>query len=76
MGVAPQSVGVGCHREDMETSEVLMLRGTVAWCPDCGDERVLVPADGPDGLCCTSCDAAVFVLDLDTQAHLLERLAG
>jgi hypothetical protein len=59
-------VEAACHREDMKTSldstQVLMLHGTVAHCPDCGDERVLVPADGADGLCCTSCDAAVFVL--------------
>ena len=66
----------------METSEVLMLRGTVAWCPDCGDERVLLPTDGADGFCCTSCDAAVFVLDgagpLGTAdpSSLVERLAG
>jgi hypothetical protein len=60
----------------METSEVLMLHGTVARCPDCGDERVLVPTDGVDGFCCTSCDAAVFVLDVTPRGALTERLAG
>lgn len=61
----------------MDKSDVLMLTGTVAQCPDCGDERILVPVDfadgvddldGPDGgdtaaFCCTTCDAAVVVLD-------------
>jgi hypothetical protein len=44
--------------KDMD--EVLMLRGTTGLCPDCGDERVLLPID-EDGfeLCCTDCDAAV-----------------
>ena len=62
--------------EAMETSEVLMLRGTVAWCPDCGDERMLLPTDALDGFCCTSCDAAVFVLDETVRHGLQERLAG
>lgn len=60
----------------MDKSDVLMLTGTVARCPDCGDERILVPVDledavdGLDGVdrdaaafCCTTCDAAVVVLD-------------
>lgn len=61
----------------MDKSDVLMLTGTVAQCPDCGDERILVPVDfaggvdeldGPGGadtaaFCCTTCDAAVVVLD-------------
>lgn len=41
-------------------AEVLMLHGTVDRCPDCGDERVLLPSDGFEGFCCTTCDAAVF----------------
>ena len=55
-----------------------MLHGTVARCPDCGDDRVLVPTDGPDGFCCTSCDAAVFVLHTAPGAvtDLTGRLAG
>jgi hypothetical protein len=43
-----------------------MLSGVTATCADCGDERVFVPADeagtGPGTYCCTSCDAAVFLL--------------
>lgn len=76
--MAHESVGGKCHREGMESSEVLMLHGTVARCPDCGDDRVLVPTDGPDGFCCTSCDAAVFVLHAAPGAgtDLTERLAG
>ena len=60
----------------METSEVLMLHGTVARCPDCADECVLLPTDGFDGFCCTSCDAAVFVLAVAPRPALTERLAG
>ena len=46
-----------------------MLRGLVARCPDCGDERIMLPAD-ENGfeLCCTDCDAAVLVLDLTVPA--------
>jgi hypothetical protein len=43
----------------------LMLSGVKAVCTDCGDERILVPVDhfGTEGeFCCTSCDAAVFLL--------------
>ena len=47
-----------------------MLTGTTALCADCGDERVFVPTgdlqDVPDGAlgeyCCTTCDAAVFLM--------------
>ena len=52
-----------------------MLRGTVALCPDCGDERVLVPVLH-DEFCCTSCDAAVFVLDPVAEDGLLSRQAS
>ena len=55
---------------------MLMLRGTVAWCPDCADECVLVPTDGFDGFCCTTCDAAVFVLEVAPGHTLTKRLAG
>jgi hypothetical protein len=45
--------------------EVLMLFGVTGFCPDCGDERLLVPAD-EDGFehCCTDCDGAVLLLQL------------
>jgi uncharacterized protein (DUF983 family) len=54
---------------------VLMLRGTVALCPDCGDERVLLPVDGTE-FCCTDCDAAVLLLDDRVQVALVSRLAS
>ncbi len=56
-----------------------MLRGTEGPCPDCGDLRILVPVD-PAGLggpefCCTSCDAAVVLLDGVAGDVLLSRRA-
>ena len=48
-----------------ERSDLLMLHGVVFSCVDCGDERIFVPTGDPadpGALCCTSCDAAVFVL--------------
>jgi hypothetical protein len=43
--------------------EVLLLRGTVGPCPDCRDERILLPVDDAGfELCCTDCDAAVLVV--------------
>ncbi len=53
----------------MESSETLMLNGVTALCPDCGDNRLFVPVEDGcafDGceFCCTSCDAAVFLLDV------------
>ncbi len=59
----------------MDRSQVLMLRGEVALCPDCGDERVLLPVlDGE--FCCTTCDAAIFVLDAFAGGSLVSRLAS
>jgi len=40
-----------------------MLRGVTAVCPDCGDERILVEVDGSE-FCCTTCDAAVLLVDV------------
>ena len=48
-------------------SDLLMLSGVTAPCADCGDETVFVPVDDspvPGGFCCTSCDAAVFLLSV------------
>jgi hypothetical protein len=53
------------------SADLLMLRGVVVLCADCGDETVFVPIDedlsGPPSAsteyCCTSCDAAVFLFD-------------
>jgi hypothetical protein len=49
-----------------------MLSGVSAVCTDCGDERILVPVDhfGAEGeFCCTSCDAAVFLLAMPGSAR-------
>jgi hypothetical protein len=45
--------------------EVLMLRGVTGRCPDCGDERFLLPVDD-DGFefCCTDCDCPVMLIAL------------
>jgi len=48
-----------------DLSNLLMTSGVAATCADCGDERLFVPVDedAPAGAyCCTSCDAAVFLL--------------
>ncbi|HET6626218.1 MAG TPA: hypothetical protein VFG63_07495 [Nocardioidaceae bacterium] len=50
-------------------SDILMLSGVVAHCADCSDERIFVPVeDGCDfdgcEFCCTTCDAAVFLLEV------------
>lgn len=59
-------------------SDILMLSGVTAFCADCGDEQIFVPAEGgcaagdPPGdgwgaggeFCCTGCDAAVFLLEV------------
>lgn len=45
-------------------ADLLMLAGVSATCTDCGDERLMVPADDAGagaGFCCTTCDAAVFL---------------
>ena len=54
------------HR-DHDGTDLLMLHGVAASCADCGGERVFVPVDDPDtgAYCCTSCDAAVFLLAAD-----------
>ena len=51
--------------KDMETraDHLLMLSGVSARCADCGDECVFVPVDDQaHAWCCTTCDAAVFML--------------
>ena len=53
----------------MENSEILMRNGVVAFCADCAGERLFVPVEdgcASDGceFCCTSCDAAVFLLEV------------
>lgn len=56
--------------------EVLMLSGVTGLCPDCGDERILLPTDDEFAYCCTDCDAAVLLLELVTPLDLNDRLAG
>ena len=47
---------------DTTTTNVLLLRAELAWCDVCAAEQLLMPTDDDSGLCCTACDAAVFVL--------------
>jgi hypothetical protein len=50
---------------DKRADELLMLAAVTATCRDCGDERIFLPVEdgSADGeFCCTSCDAAVFLL--------------
>ncbi|MFC8504488.1 hypothetical protein ACFUC1_19200 [Pedococcus sp. NPDC057267] len=55
-------------------ADVLLLHAVQAWCEDCGGEQLLLPVDdeGHPGLCCSVCDAAVFLLPAEvlTQAPL------
>lgn len=43
----------------------LLHNGVVAMCPDCRDERLLVPVDTFE-YCCTTCDAAVALFEVET----------
>jgi hypothetical protein len=49
-----------------DLAQLLMTDGIPATCVDCGDERLFVPVadeDVPAGeFCCTTCDAAVFLV--------------
>ena len=50
-------------------ADILMVSGVVAVCADCGGDRIFVPVeDGGDlgtcEFCCTTCDAAVFLLEV------------
>lgn len=59
----PESAAGSGTVDDMDDrSDLLMLHGVAFCCTDCGDERIFVPTGDPGALCCTSCDAAVFVL--------------
>jgi hypothetical protein len=53
-------------------ADVLLLHAVQAWCEDCGGERLLLPVDdeGHPGLCCSTCDAAVFLLPDEILAPL------
>lgn len=54
-------------------SDILMLGGVAAFCADCDDQRIFVPVDGYE-FCCTTCDAAVFMLEVVDNTGA--RLAG
>ena len=42
-----------------------MRWGIQGFCPDCADDRILLPAgETAFEYCCTDCDAAVLCLDL------------
>jgi hypothetical protein len=56
-----------------DKAEMLMLNGVVAFCVDCADERVFVPVEDDHGFCCTSCDAAVFLLEVLDNTGLAHR---
>ena len=45
-------------------SDILMLSGVVALCEDCGAKRIFVPVEDGCEFCCTTCDAAVFLLEV------------
>lgn len=55
-------------------ADLLMLSAVLATCADCAAERLFVPVDdmAPEGeFCCTTCDAAVFLMP--TTPHVLRR---
>jgi hypothetical protein len=60
------------RKEVGSSADRLMLSGVKAVCTDCGGERILLPVDhfGMEGeFCCTSCDAAVFLLAVPGSAQ-------
>lgn len=59
-------------------ADVLLLDAVQAWCEECGAEQLLVPADddgAAGGLCCTVCDAAVFLVPVPEAPQALRRSA-
>jgi uncharacterized protein (DUF983 family) len=56
------------------SSEQLMATGTTGFCNDCGDERLFVMvAEGEH--CCTTCDAAVFEVQVRPMRRWSDRAA-
>ena len=54
-----------------------MLKGTVALCHACGDDRILLPVDDDCyEFCCTDCDTAVVLVQLSCEELSDLRLAG
>jgi hypothetical protein len=72
-----EAVAVPCHPRGMDDiADVLLLRAVLAWCEECRGQQLLVPADDEaGGLCCTVCDAAVFVVPMPEGAVPLRRTA-
>lgn len=63
--VVPKLSEVSGNVFSMENrSEILMLDGVVAFCADCGDQRIFTPVEVAGEFCCTTCDAAVFLLEV------------
>jgi hypothetical protein len=59
-------------------ADLLLLDAVQSWCEECGAEQLLVPAEddgAAGGLCCTVCDAAVFVVPLPERPAPLRRTA-
>lgn len=51
------SVGAACDPQGMD--EIVMLRGETGPCPDCGDQRYLLPVDDDElEWACVDCGAA------------------
>jgi hypothetical protein len=60
-------------------ADLLMLSAVLATCADCAAERVFVPVEdaGPEGeFCCTTCDAAVFLMPTTPRALRRTRRAA
>jgi len=72
LGVAPDSGVRACELGPMNSSETLMLSGIAAVCPDCGDERIFVEVAETE-YCCTTCDAAVLLVDVLPMTTRLSR---
>jgi hypothetical protein len=59
-------------------ADVLLIHAVQAWCEECSDEQLLVPAEddgAAGGLCCTVCDAAVFLVPVPEASGSLRRTA-
>lgn len=59
-------------------ADVLLLHATQAWCDECAAEQLLLPVEEEGvtaGLCCTVCDAAVFLLPMPVDEPALRRSA-
>lgn len=59
-----------------------MLSGVVAFCSECRAETIFVPVDCEGGAldscehCCTACDGAVFLVDVQASHQQLVGIAS